>query len=200
MRPRRPSPVSNLFSWRIEQPDRRLACRRRQVHVPLRRAQVLVPGELLDRLRRSAAHRQARAEGMAEDVQPAERLGGRHRGRTSRTASAASTRPGCRCSSQVSPIPLGFSCMPRLASMSVRSSPTSPAPRPIPEAAIRDPGTRRNAPRSPSGSAVAAVVRPADDVVTSSQLDQPSGFIVARVKDGLPVQRSFDQVPCIVVL
>src|SRR5207237_7861046 len=30
--------VSNLFSGRIEQPDCRLACRRRPVHVPLRRA------------------------------------------------------------------------------------------------------------------------------------------------------------------
>ena len=73
MLPRRPSPaVSNFFCRRIEQLDRRLACRRRQVHVPLRRAQVLVPGELLDGLRRGAAHRGPRAERVAENVQLAE--------------------------------------------------------------------------------------------------------------------------------
>jgi hypothetical protein len=50
--------VSRVCDRRVEQPHRRLACRRRQVHVPLRRAQVLVPGELLDGLRRCPAHRQ----------------------------------------------------------------------------------------------------------------------------------------------
>jgi hypothetical protein len=42
----------------IQQPNRAFERRGTQVHVPLRRAEVLMAGELLNRSRRSAPHRQ----------------------------------------------------------------------------------------------------------------------------------------------
>jgi hypothetical protein len=45
----------------IQQPDRAFDRRGTQVHVPLRRDQILMPGELLNRPRRRAAHGQMRA-------------------------------------------------------------------------------------------------------------------------------------------
>ena len=38
------------------------------MHVPLRHAQFAVPGELLDRLRRRATHREVRAERVTQQV------------------------------------------------------------------------------------------------------------------------------------
>ena len=52
----------------IQQPDRRFERRRTQVHVPLRRRQVLMPGQLLNRPRRRAPHRQVRTERVPQDV------------------------------------------------------------------------------------------------------------------------------------
>ena len=41
------------------------------MHVPLRRAEMLMPRELLDRARRGAAHREVRAEGVTQTVDAA---------------------------------------------------------------------------------------------------------------------------------
>ncbi len=48
----------------IEESDCVFQRRRAQVHIHLGRRQVLVAGQLLDRLRRRPAHRQMRAEGV----------------------------------------------------------------------------------------------------------------------------------------
>ncbi|MDV7403096.1 hypothetical protein RZS08_67350, partial [Arthrospira platensis SPKY1] len=56
----------------LEQTDRPFERRRRQVHVALRGLQVGVPGELLDRPDRRAAHGQVRAEGVPQAVRRAE--------------------------------------------------------------------------------------------------------------------------------
>ena len=58
--------VSKIFRIAplIEQPNRALDRRRTEVHVPLRRPQVLVAGEFLNRARRRAAHREVRTERM----------------------------------------------------------------------------------------------------------------------------------------
>ena len=58
------SRLSDPSSSRIAPHDRR----RTQVHVPLRRRQVLVAGEFLNRPRRRAAHRQVRTERVPQDV------------------------------------------------------------------------------------------------------------------------------------
>ena len=52
----------------VEQADGPLSLARRQVHVAHRRRQMLVPGELLDRLRRRPSHREMRAERVSKDV------------------------------------------------------------------------------------------------------------------------------------
>ena len=68
----------------IEEPDRAFDRRGTQVHVPLRRGQVRMTGQLLNRHRRSPPHGEVRAEGVPEDVnasvvlQPRPPLGGRH--------------------------------------------------------------------------------------------------------------------------
>src|SRR5580658_8959643 len=54
----------------IQQCDCPLASLRREVHVALRRAEVDVPGELLDGLRGRATHGEVAAEGMAQHVRP----------------------------------------------------------------------------------------------------------------------------------
>jgi hypothetical protein len=56
---------------RVEQGDGHLPRGRRQMHVPHRRRQVRVPGELLDGLGRRSAHRQMRAERVAQDMDAA---------------------------------------------------------------------------------------------------------------------------------
>jgi hypothetical protein len=58
----------------LKQLDGLVQGRRGQMHVPLRRAQAHVAGQLLDCLRRRPAHREARAEGVPQDVQPARHL------------------------------------------------------------------------------------------------------------------------------
>ena len=55
----------------FQQPDRPLERRRAQVHVALRRDQILVAGQLLDRPCRRPPHRQMRAERMAQAMHPA---------------------------------------------------------------------------------------------------------------------------------
>src|SRR5580693_4618775 len=52
----------------IQQRDCPLTSLRREVHVALRRAEVDVPGELLDGLRGRATHGEVAAEGMAQHV------------------------------------------------------------------------------------------------------------------------------------
>jgi hypothetical protein len=51
---------------RFQQPDRPLERRRTEVHVTLRRDQILVAGQFLDRPGRRPSHRQVRAERMAQ--------------------------------------------------------------------------------------------------------------------------------------
>ena len=58
--------MTGVDSRGLEQPDRAVDRGRAQVHVPLRRAEVHVPGELLDRPRRGAAHRQVRTERVTQ--------------------------------------------------------------------------------------------------------------------------------------
>jgi hypothetical protein len=55
----------------IQQPDRTLDRRGTQVHVPLRRDQILMPGELLNRPRRRAPHREMRAERVPQSMHTA---------------------------------------------------------------------------------------------------------------------------------
>lgn len=57
----------------LEEPDRGVECGRTEVHVALRHRQILVPGELLNRARRCAPHRQMRAERVPKDVHAAAR-------------------------------------------------------------------------------------------------------------------------------
>lgn len=52
--------------WLFEHADRTLESRRRQVHVALRRRQVDMPGELLDRSGRHASHGQVRAKSVSQ--------------------------------------------------------------------------------------------------------------------------------------
>jgi len=54
----------------IEQPNRAVERGGTRVHVPLRRGQVLMPGQLLDRPRRRATHRQVRTERVTDHVRP----------------------------------------------------------------------------------------------------------------------------------
>ena len=61
---------SARFGARLQQPNRRVECGRAQVHVALRRAQVLVSGQFLDGPRRRSTHRQVRAERVPQDVNP----------------------------------------------------------------------------------------------------------------------------------
>src|SRR3984893_19453238 len=65
------SPLLSPAEVELEQPDRALLCRGAQVHVALRSGQADAPGQLLDRLRCRAPHREARAERVPQDVQPA---------------------------------------------------------------------------------------------------------------------------------
>src|ERR1017187_5252393 len=58
---------------RVEQTDRVLPRRRREMHVAHRRRQIGMAGKLLDGLRRRPAHRQMRAERVAKNVDPAGR-------------------------------------------------------------------------------------------------------------------------------
>lgn len=60
--------VGATFHRRLQQPDRRIQRSRAEVHVPLRRPEILMAGEFLDGRRRCAAHRQVRTERVAEDV------------------------------------------------------------------------------------------------------------------------------------
>ena len=74
---------STVFRGAVQQPDRRVERRRAQVHIALRHRQVRVSGELLDRPRRRATHRQVRAERVTKDVHPVvlqPRLAGRSLG------------------------------------------------------------------------------------------------------------------------
>src|SRR5258705_13764197 len=59
---------STGFRSRLEQPDRSIERRRTQVHVALRRVEILVSGQFLDRPRRRATHRQMRTERVTEDM------------------------------------------------------------------------------------------------------------------------------------
>lgn len=52
----------------FQQSNRRIECSRTQVHVALRRFQVLMPGQFLNGSRRRSTHRQVRAERVAQDV------------------------------------------------------------------------------------------------------------------------------------
>ena len=52
----------------VQQPDRVFRCRGTQVHVALRRRQVRMTSELLDRSRRRALHRQVRTERVPQDM------------------------------------------------------------------------------------------------------------------------------------
>ena len=58
----------------VQQPNGVLDHRGTDVHVPLCRRQVLVPGQSLDGPRRRPTHRQVRAEGVAQDVTPGRTL------------------------------------------------------------------------------------------------------------------------------
>jgi len=49
----------------LEETDRVVTGPRRQMHVPHRRREVRVTGQLLDRLRRGTPHREVRAERVA---------------------------------------------------------------------------------------------------------------------------------------
>ena len=51
-----------IGSWSVQQPNRRIECRWTEMHVALRRHQILMPREFLNRLRRCPAHRQMRTE------------------------------------------------------------------------------------------------------------------------------------------
>jgi len=53
----------------IEQADGGVERRRTQVHVPLRRPEILMAGEFLNRPSRSAAHREVRTERVPKDMQ-----------------------------------------------------------------------------------------------------------------------------------
>lgn len=52
----------------VQQPNRVLGRRGAQVHVALRRGEIRVSGQLLDRASRRSFHRQMRTEGMPEHV------------------------------------------------------------------------------------------------------------------------------------
>ncbi len=54
----------------IQQSNRRIQRCRTQVHVPLRRLQVLMPGQFLDGPRQRSTHRQMRTERVPQDVNP----------------------------------------------------------------------------------------------------------------------------------
>jgi hypothetical protein len=69
--------------------------RRARVHVALRRRQVAVSGELLDRPHRRTAHRKTRAEGVTQDVHALLRQSGPLR----RSASPPSSTTRCACAS-----------------------------------------------------------------------------------------------------
>ena len=60
----------------IEQPNRGVERGRCQVHVALRRAQIAVPRELLNRSARRAPHREVGAERVPEHMHPDVRKGG----------------------------------------------------------------------------------------------------------------------------
>ena len=57
-----------MISGTVQQPYGRIERCRTQVHVPLRRRQIAMSGELLDSPRRRATHRQVRTEGVTEYV------------------------------------------------------------------------------------------------------------------------------------
>ena len=63
-------PVSKHGRGLLQQADGALQRRRREVHVALRRAEVGVPRQLLDRPRRRPPHREVRAERVAQHVDP----------------------------------------------------------------------------------------------------------------------------------
>jgi len=67
---RRLQNTSTNFGARLEQPNCCVEGCRTQVNVALRRGQVLMSGEFLDSPRRRPAHRQMRAERVAQDVTP----------------------------------------------------------------------------------------------------------------------------------
>jgi hypothetical protein len=52
----------------IEEPDRRLDRRGTEVHVPLRRGEIHVTGELLNRSCRRPAHREVRTERVPQSM------------------------------------------------------------------------------------------------------------------------------------
>jgi hypothetical protein len=60
--------VVSGFCRTIEQPDSSVERSRTQVHVPLRRVQVLVSSQFLDGSRGRSAHRQMRTERVSEDM------------------------------------------------------------------------------------------------------------------------------------
>jgi hypothetical protein len=56
---------------RFEEPNRVVERRRTEMHVTLRRSQVLVAGEFLNRARRRTLHREVRTERVPQAVRPA---------------------------------------------------------------------------------------------------------------------------------
>ena len=52
----------------VEEPDRRLFCRRTEVHIPLRRQQIGMTGQLLNGSCRCASHGQTRTERMSQNM------------------------------------------------------------------------------------------------------------------------------------
>ena len=72
----RPAGETGLAICHIQEPDGRVERRRAQVHVALRRGQVLVSGQFLNGPRRRPTHRQVRTERVPQDVHPALRYSG----------------------------------------------------------------------------------------------------------------------------
>ena len=67
-------PVANMLPrlvveyWSIQEPDRAVDRCGTQVHVPLRRRQILMPGKFLNRPRRGASHGEMRTERVPEHM------------------------------------------------------------------------------------------------------------------------------------
>ena len=55
----------------IQEPDRTLYSRGAEVHVPLRRGEIHMPGELLNRSRRRPTHREMRTERVPQSMHAA---------------------------------------------------------------------------------------------------------------------------------
>jgi hypothetical protein len=61
-----PPDSSTVFNGVVQQTDGRVERRRTHVHVALRRPEILVAGELLNRPRRRATHREMRTERVSQ--------------------------------------------------------------------------------------------------------------------------------------